>query len=103
MINVTVLYPYGRNNKFDADYYANVHIPKAILQFGTTLKEVRYEIGIAGAEPNSPPAFFCIAHLTFESMEALKNFREDASSIIADIPNFTDVMPIIQISEVANL
>ena len=103
MINFTVLYPNNPNTKFDVDYYVNIHMPRLILEFGTILKEVNYELGIAGGEPNSPPAFFCIAHLTFESMESLRNFREDAADIIADIPNFTDVMPIIQISKVANL
>ncbi|MBX9805240.1 MAG: EthD family reductase [Alphaproteobacteria bacterium] len=103
MINFTVLYPNTPNTTFDVDYYVSIHMPQLILEFGTILNEVNYELGIAGGEPNSPPAFYGIAHLTFESMETLMMFINNASPIVADIGNFTDTIPIIQVSELTNL
>jgi uncharacterized protein (TIGR02118 family) len=59
------------------------------------------EKGLAGAEPGSTAAFQAMGNLYFESMETFQNsFGPNAEKIMADIPNYTNIEPVIQISEV---
>ena len=54
-----------------------------------------------GAEPGSKPAYLAIGYLTFDSVDAFqKSFGPHAGEIVGDIPNYTNIQPIIQISEV---
>jgi uncharacterized protein (TIGR02118 family) len=57
--------------------------------------------GIAGGAPGTRPAHVASAHLFFESVEAYEAaFNPHAQEILADIPNYTNVQPVIQISQV---
>jgi uncharacterized protein (TIGR02118 family) len=59
------------------------------------------EQGLGGATPGSPPAFTAMGHHYFDSVEAFQAaFGPHASEIVADIPNYTNVQPTIQVSEV---
>lgn len=100
MISLTVLYPYNANHKFDSDYYANSHIPLIKSALGSLLMGITYELGMSGIDPNTPPAFFCIFHITFASLSDLAAASPKMGDIIADIPNYTNTQPIIQVSEV---
>ena len=100
MISVTVLYPYHVNKKFDSDYYASSHIPLIKTALGSLLKDISYELGVSRIDPTSPPSFFCIFHMKFESLEDLAAASPNIATFIADLENFTDTQPIIQISEV---
>jgi uncharacterized protein (TIGR02118 family) len=49
----------------------------------------------------SRPGFIAMGHLYFDSIEAFqKAFGPHADVIMADIPNYTDIQPRIQFSEV---
>jgi uncharacterized protein (TIGR02118 family) len=68
---------------------------------GTALKGVAVEQGIAGGMPGSPAPYLAIGQLQFDSVEAFQTgFQPHAQKIMADIPNYTNVQPVIQISEV---
>jgi uncharacterized protein (TIGR02118 family) len=100
MIKVTILYPNQPGSHFDADYYISVHMPLAIKLLGTALKGVSAEIGVAGGAPDQPPAFAAICAFTCESASAFNEaFLPHASTLQGDIPNYTNIAPIIQISE----
>ena len=100
MIKVTILYPNRPGSRFDPDYYLDVHMPLAIKLLGSTIKGVSVEIGVTGAEPGQPPAFAAICAFTCESATAFTEaFMPHASVLQGDIPNYTDVAPIIQMSE----
>ena len=65
------------------------------------VKSGAIEKGIAGSGPGAPPRFLAMGHLYFENVEAFQtSFGRHAEQIMADIPNFTNTEPIIQISEV---
>ena len=101
MIKVSVLYPAGDNAKFDIDYYCKRHMPMVQEKVGPALKSMAVEQGVAGATPDAPPAFVAMGHLYFDSAEAFQTaFGPHAPEIMADIPNYTNVQPTIQISEV---
>ena len=101
MIKVSVFYPDREGSKFDMNYYCKTHMPMVRQKLGAACKGVAVEQGIAGATPGSRPSFIAMGHLYFDSMEAFQTtFGPHAEAIMADIPNYTDIQPTIQISEV---
>jgi uncharacterized protein (TIGR02118 family) len=83
------------------DYYCNSHIPMVRQKLGAACKGAAVEQGMAGATPGSRPAFIAMGHVYFDSVEAFQTaFGPHADAIMADIPNYTDIQPTLQISEV---
>ena len=101
MIKVSVFYPNNQRSKFDMNYYCNTHMPMVRQKLRAACKGAAVEQGIAGATPGSQPGFIAIGHIYFESVEAFRAaFTPHAEAIMADIPNYTDIQPTLQISEV---
>ena len=101
MIKVSVLYPNNEGSNFDMSYYCNSHIPMVQQKLGKGCKGVAVEQGVSGATPGSRPAFIAMGHLYFDSLADFQAaFGPHAKDIMADIPNYTDIQPTIQISEV---
>jgi uncharacterized protein (TIGR02118 family) len=101
MIKVSVLYPNNEGSTFNMAYYCDKHMPMVRQKLGTALKGLAAEQGLAGAAPGSPPPFLALGHLLFESLEAFQAaFAAHGPALVADIPNFTNTQPTIQISEV---
>ena len=101
MIKVSVFYPDREGSKFDMNYYCTTHMPMVRQKLGAACKGAAVEQGIAGATPGSRPSFIAMGHLYFDSMEAFQTtFGPHAEAIMADIPNYTDIQPTIQFSEV---
>src|ERR1700712_2990380 len=99
MIKFTVLYPYSEGSRFDHDYYKAKHVPMAQEK----MSSVRYEIerGVSGPAPGSQPAFHALVHFYFNSLdEFYAALAKGGADLGADVPNYTDVGPIIQVSEV---
>ena len=101
MIKVSVLYPNNEGSKFDMDYFCNSHFPMVQEKLGAALKGVSVEQGLGGAEPGSRATYVAMGHLLFDSVDAFQSaFGPHAEAIMGDIPNYTDVEPTIQVSEV---
>lgn len=101
MIKVSVLYPNGQGSRFDMTYYCTRHIPMVQERLGAAVKGVSVEQGLSGAEPGSGPTYVAMGHLLFDSVEAFEAaFGPHAAAILEDIPNYTNVKPAIQVSEV---
>ena len=101
MIKVSVLYPAGEGTKFDMGYYCSKHIPMVQQKLGAACKSVAVEQGLAGGTLGSPPTYVAMGHLYFDSVAAFQAaFGPHAADIVADIPNYTNVQPVIQISDV---
>ncbi len=101
MIKVSVLYPSGEGKTFDMDYYCNNHVPMVGELLGEAVKGAAVEKGLSGGTPDQPPVYAAISNLYFNSVESFQNsFGPNADKIMADIPNYTNIEPIIQISEV---
>jgi len=70
-------------------------------KLGAACKCVAVDQGMSGAAPGSRPSFIAMGHLYFDTVEAFQAaFGPHADPIMADIPNYTDIQPTIQISEV---
>lgn len=101
MIKVSVMYPNGADSKFDMMYYLNTHVPLVLQKLGSAVKGAAVEQGLGGMQPGSPPAYVAMGHLLFESVEAFQqSFAPHAQELLGDIPNYTNIQPTIQISEV---
>jgi len=101
MIRITVLYPAGDGLKFDMDYYLKTHIPLFQKRMGAAMKDIRVEGGLSGGMPGSAAPYVAMVHASFASVEAFQTaFTPHAAEIQGDIPNYTNIPPVIQISEV---
>ncbi len=101
MIKVSVLYPHKDGGKFDMDYYLTKHMPLVRQRLGAALKGISVEQGIAGGAPNSPPLFVALGHLLFNNVAELQAaMAPHDAELRGDIPNFTNIQPTFQISEV---
>ncbi len=102
MIRVSVLYPNNDGATFDHSYYTQKHLPMVegrLKPMG--LLGVQADRGLGSAAPGSPAPFVVMFYMTFESVEAFeKAFGAHAEEIMGDIPNYTNIEPVIQISEI---
>jgi len=101
MIKVSVLYPHKSGDNFNMDYYLESHIPMVRQKLGAACKGATVDHGLAGGAPGTDPAYVAMGHLLFDSVDAFQAaFGPHAAAILADIPNYTTVQPVIQISDV---
>ena len=101
MIRLTVMYPNLKDSKFDLEYYEKKHLPMVTELLGDAAENIDFVAGLGSAVPNEPAPFAGITTITFESMEAFQNsFGVNAEKIKADGPNYTNVVPVVQISKV---
>jgi uncharacterized protein (TIGR02118 family) len=101
MIKVSVLYPNGEGKTFDMDYYVSKHIPMVKELLGDSLKGATVEKGLGGGAPGSPAPFAGMGNMYFDSAEDFgKAFGPHAEKIMGDLPNFTNIEPEMQVSEV---
>ena len=102
MIRASVMYPAGEGKTFDHAYYANKHmalVKERLGQLGLLRCEV--DRGLAGGAPGSGAPFACIGHLYFNSVgEFQQAMKAHGRELMADVPNFTNIQPQVQISEI---
>lgn len=100
MLSLTIAYPYSKDKHFNMDYYLSQHLPKLTNAPGAKVHALYVEQGLSGAAPDTPPAYFCIAHVHFQSLTDLMDTLGAAAGISTDFPNYTDVTPIMHVAEV---
>jgi uncharacterized protein (TIGR02118 family) len=101
MIKVSVMYPNGSGATFDMAYYQRSHMPMVGRLMGAALKGMAIDEGLGGAAPGSPAPYLGMCHLLFDSVEDFgAAFGQHGAAIQADIPNYTNTQPVIQISTV---
>lgn len=101
MIKVSVMYPYSAGCRFDHDYYRDRHMPMLRDKMGEHCLRYAIDRGVAGATPGADPAFVAMCHIYCTSLEAFNaGFGPSAKAIMADVPNYTDIRPQMQVSEV---
>jgi uncharacterized protein (TIGR02118 family) len=101
VVKVSVFYPNSAGCKFDMNYYLTKHMPMVQQKLGAACKSIAVEQGIAGGAPGAPATYVAMGHLYFDSADAFQlAFAPHAQAILADIPNYTNTQPTIQISDV---
>jgi uncharacterized protein (TIGR02118 family) len=98
VLRLTVMYPRAQDATFDFEYYSTVHVPMCLSFWGIDADSNNCEMerGIDGP-------FLASASVRFESREALDAAigSPGGEALAEDIPNYTNVKPISQISEIA--
>lgn len=101
MIKISVMYPYRADARFDHDYYRDVHMPLVQARMGGACLFYTVDKGLAGGAPGQPPMFVAQSHIHSESVAAFQRaFGPHAKEIMADVGNYTDIEPVMVISEV---
>ena len=78
-------------------------MPRAIehLSAHKGFQGVSVERGLTGETPDAPPPYIAVCHYRFDSVEDfLASVTAHAALLQGDMPNYTDIHPVIQISAV---
>jgi uncharacterized protein (TIGR02118 family) len=98
---VTALYRNSEGSRFDFDYCVTTHfqlVRERLGGFG--MGRIEVEKGIEAMD-GERAAYTCVAHVDFSDMAGLKRgLEEHGEELLADVPNYTDIEPEVQISEV---
>ncbi|OUM04104.1 EthD family reductase [Variovorax sp. JS1663] len=101
MIKVSVMYPNTPGARFDHDYYRDKHMPMIKARMGDACRSYTVDKGLAGGAPGEPPTYVAACHIFADSVEAFQAaFGPHVKEILGDVRNYTDLKPLMQISEV---
>jgi uncharacterized protein (TIGR02118 family) len=101
MIKVSVMYPNTPGARFDHIYYRDKHMPLVQRLMAESCKRYTVDKGLAGGAPGTSATYVAMCHLFCDSVEAFQaGFGPHMNEIMADIPKYTDLTPVLQISEV---
>jgi uncharacterized protein (TIGR02118 family) len=104
MITVSVMYANTPDARFDHNYYRDTHMPLLKARMGAACLSYSIEKGIGGIPPGTPAPYIAMCHIHCESVDAfLAAFGPHMHEILADIPNYTDLQPQVQMSEIVVL
>lgn len=101
MIRVAVMYPNEEGRRFDFEYYKEKHLPLVRQR----LKPLRIEIdrGVPDKDENPSP-YLAIAYLVFKKFDDLiEGFNAFGGELVSDVPNYTDIQPVFQVSEMVKI
>jgi uncharacterized protein (TIGR02118 family) len=101
MFKVSVMYPHKDGARFDHTYYRDKHMPLVKERLGDTCKYYTVDKGIAGGAPGAPATYVGMCHIFVDSLDAFQaGMGKHGEEIRGDIKNYTDIAPVIQVSEV---
>ena len=104
MYKVAILYPNGDDKTFDMDYYEKKHMPMVAGFLGKNLKFYEIDKGIAGRTPNDKAPFLAVGYFYINDVaEYNKAIAQNRDAVINDFKNYTNVQPVVQISEIKKL
>ncbi len=104
MFKVAILYPNGEGKTFDMEYYENKHMPMVAGFLGKNLKFYEIDKGIAGRTPNDKVPYLAVGYFYIKDVaEYNKAIAENRDAVINDFKNYTNIQPIVQISEIKHL
>lgn len=97
---LAVYYPWQADAKFDYDYYRDKHLKMLADLYGKSVGKMQVRKGLRKGD-GSPPAFVTALTVEIKSMEAFEAAgKEHRPKLIADLANFTNIIPVAQIEEV---
>jgi len=104
MFKVAILYPNGEDKTFDMDYYEKKHMPMVAGFIGKNLKFYEIDKGIAGRTPNDKVPFVAIGYFYINDIaEYNKSIAQNRDAVISDFKNYTNIQPVVQISEIRKI
>jgi len=101
LIKISVMYPFAEGKTFNMEYYEAKHMPMVAGFLGSNLVKYTIEKGVASGIPNQPLPYMAVGTFYIKSLpEYQAAIGPNRDAIRADFVNYTDVTPIILVSEV---
>jgi uncharacterized protein (TIGR02118 family) len=101
VIRVSVMYPNAEGAKFDIIYYRDKHMPMVKRLMGDYCRHYSVDKGLSGGTPGEAAPYIAMAHIFCDSVEAFQaGFGPHTAEIMGDVANYTNLTPMIQISEI---
>ena len=101
LIKVSVMYPYAEGKTFNMEYYETKHMPMVAGFLGSNLVKFTIEKGLSSGIPNQPLPFMAIGIFYVKSLSEYQTaVAPNRDAIRADFPNYTNISPVIPVSEV---
>ncbi len=101
MIALNILYPAKEGAYFDSGYYFDRHMPSLVQKVRNSLRGMTLAQGVNRGRVGSRPHYFAVCELLFDSTDAAQAvFAAHDEALGGDVHNYTDVAPVMQISEV---
>jgi uncharacterized protein (TIGR02118 family) len=101
LIKVSVMYPFAEGKTFNMEYYETKHMPMVAGFLGSNLVKYTIEKGVASGIPNQPLPYMAIGIFYVKSYtEYQAAISPNRDAIRADFVNYTNVAPVILVSEV---
>ena len=101
LFKVTIFYPNGEGKTFDMKYYEDQHMPMVASFIGKNLEFYEIDQGLSGRTANDPTPFLAIGYFYIKNIKDYNNaIAQNRDAIVNDFKNYTNIQPVIQISEV---
>jgi uncharacterized protein (TIGR02118 family) len=101
LIKVSIMYPFAEGRTFNMEYYETKHMPMVAKFLGSNLVKYTIEKGVASGMPNTPLPYMAIGSFYVKSLADYQAaIAPNRDAIRADFANYTNVAPIILVSEV---
>jgi uncharacterized protein (TIGR02118 family) len=101
LIKVSIMYPYAEGKTFNMEYYETKHMPMVAAFLGSNLVKYTIEKGLASGIPNQPLPFIAIGTFYVKSLSDYQAaIGPNRDAIRADFSNYTNISPVILVSEV---
>ena len=97
---ITVMYPNTPGVTFDFSYYLDHHAGLIDRLYGDSIAKLELRRG-SSTPDGSPPPYIAIINIWIADQAAFDSAgAKHGATLIADVPNFTNTMPTIQIDEI---
>lgn len=104
MFKVAILYPNGDNKTFDMEYYEKKHMPMVAGFLGKNLRFYEIDRGIGGRTPTDNIPFVAVGYFYIDNVDEYnKTVAQNRDTIVNDIRNYTNILPVVQISEIKQI
>ena len=101
LIKVSIMYPFAEGKTFNMEYYETKHMPMVADFLGSNLVRYTIEKGVASGIPNQPLPYMAIGTFYVKNLSDYQAaIGPNRDAIRADFSNYTNVAPVILISEV---
>ena len=101
LIKISVMYPFAEGKTFNMEYYESKHMPMVAGYLGSNLVKYTIEKGVSSGVPNQPLPYMAIGTFYVKSLSEYQSaIAPNLDAIRADFPNYTNVSPVILVSEV---
>jgi uncharacterized protein (TIGR02118 family) len=101
LFKVAVMYPGGKDKTFDMDYYEKSHMPMMAKLLGKNLEFYEIDKGISGRTPKDEAPFVAVGYFYCQDVaEYNQSITKNIDTILNDIKKYTNIQPVILISEI---